>query len=58
MFSHLRLHSCYSFLEALPMPGQLAQAGRDLGMTALALTDHLSLAGAVEFYLACQQVGV
>jgi len=58
MFSHLRLHSCYSFLEGLPTPGQLAQAGRDLGMPALALTDHLSLAGAVEFYLACQQAGV
>ena len=55
---HLRAHSCYSFLEALPTPGQLAQAGRDTGMQALALTDHLSLAGAVEFYLDCQQVGV
>jgi DNA-directed DNA polymerase III PolC len=55
---HLRAHSCYSFLEALPTPGQLAQAGRDTGMKALALTDHLSLAGAVEFYLDCQQVGV
>ena len=55
---HLRAHSCYSFLEALPTPGQLAQAGRDTGMQALALTDHLSLAGAVEFYLDCQQAGV
>jgi DNA polymerase III subunit alpha len=55
---HLRAHSCYSFLEALPTPGQLAQAGRDTGMKALALTDHLSLAGAVEFYLDCQQTGV
>ena len=55
---HLRAHSCYSFLEALPTPGQLAQAGRDTGMPALALTDHLSLAGAVEFYLDCQQTGV
>ncbi len=55
---HLRAHSCYSFLEALPTPGQLAQAGRDTGMHALALTDHLSLAGAVEFYLDCQQTGV
>ena len=55
---HLRAHSCYSFLEALPTPGQLAQAGRDTGMAALGLTDHLSLAGAVEFYLDCQQAGV
>ncbi len=55
---HLHAHSCYSFLEALPTPGQLAQAGRDTGMKALALTDHLSLAGAVEFYLDCQQTGV
>jgi DNA-directed DNA polymerase III PolC len=55
---HLRAHSCYSFLEALPTPEQLAQAGRDTGMPALALTDHLSLAGAVEFYLDCQQAGV
>ena len=54
----LQVHSSYSLLEALPSPAELAAAARRLGYTSLALTDHNSLAGAVEFYLACQKEGV
>lgn len=52
MFIHLHTHSCYSFLEALPSPYELAQQAARLGMPALALTDHHSLTGALEFYQA------
>ncbi|OGO63953.1 MAG: hypothetical protein A2030_07205, partial [Chloroflexi bacterium RBG_19FT_COMBO_50_10] len=57
-FIHLRSHSCYSFLRGLPSPQELAQTAAGMGMTALGLTDHHGLSGAIEFHDACQQVGI
>lgn len=57
MFIHLHTHSYYSFLEGLHSPGDLARTAAAAGMDALALTDH-TLTGAIEFYDACQGVGV
>ncbi|MEA4908724.1 MAG: DNA polymerase III subunit alpha [Anaerolineaceae bacterium] len=58
MFVHLHTHSCFSLLEGLPTPHALAQAAAEAGMPALALTDHITLTGAVEFYTACRAAGV
>lgn len=58
MFCHLHTHSYYSLQEGLAAPGELVRAAQACGMTALALTDHLYLTGAVEFYLACRQAGI
>ncbi len=58
MFVHLRTHSCYSFLEGLPLPAELAYMAAQQGMPALALTDHRWLSGAIEFYDDCLAVGV
>jgi DNA-directed DNA polymerase III PolC len=58
MLIHLHTHSSYSFLEALPSPAGLVQAAVDLGMPALALTDHNRLSGAIEFYAACREAGI
>jgi DNA polymerase-3 subunit alpha len=57
-FIHLRSHSYYSFLRALPSPKILAEMAANLGMPALGLTDHHSLSGAVEFQDACSQAGI
>jgi DNA polymerase-3 subunit alpha len=57
-FVHLHTHSYYSLLDGCSSPQDLAQAAAQAGMTALALTDHNALYGAVEFYDACLQVGV
>ena len=40
------------------MPHELAQAAAGMGMSALGLTDHHGLTGAIEFYDACQQAGI
>ena len=40
------------------MPAELAEQGQALGYTALAITDHDSLSGAMEFAQACAAVGV
>jgi DNA polymerase-3 subunit alpha len=57
-FIHLHTHSYYSFLEGLFSPGELAQTAAKHGMPAVALTDHNSMTGAVEFYDACRGLGV
>lgn len=58
MTAHLHVHSNFSLLEGLPSPQELAEAAAANGMPAIALTDHNSLSGAVEFTLACQSAGV
>ncbi len=58
MFSHLHVHTEYSLLDGLCRIGPLVQRCRDLGMDALAITDHGVLYGAVEFYSACKEAGI
>lgn len=53
MFIHLRTHSHYSLLKALPKIGSLVSKAKSLGMTSLALTDDSNMYGAIEFYKAC-----
>ena len=57
-FVHLHNHSDYSLLDgASPIAGMVARAA-ELRMPALALTDHGSLFGAVEFYQEARKAGV
>lgn len=57
-FVHLHVHSYFSLLQGLCSPASLVQAAAQSGMSAIALTDQLSLAGAVEFALAGKVAGV
>lgn len=57
-FVHLHAHSCYSFLDGASAPEELAHRTAELGMTALALTDHNGVSGAVRFVAACEQYGL
>jgi DNA polymerase-3 subunit alpha len=57
-FVHLHNHSDYSLLDgASPISGMVERAAQ-LAMPALALTDHGSLFGAVEFYQQARKAGV
>jgi DNA polymerase-3 subunit alpha len=57
-FVHLHNHSDYSLLDgASPISGMVERAAA-LAMPALALTDHGSLFGAVEFYQEARKAGV
>ena len=49
-FVHLHVHSEYSLLDGFSKIDKLVQRARQMGMPALALTDHGTLFGAVEFY--------
>ena len=48
-FTHLHVASSYSLRYGTATPRALAARAADLGMPALALTDHGNLYGAVEF---------
>jgi DNA polymerase-3 subunit alpha len=57
-FVHLHCHSHYSLLDgASSIKGMVARA-KELGMNALAITDHGNLYGALEFYQACHNEGI
>ena len=57
-FVPLHLHSQYSILDALASIQDIAGAAAAQKLTAIALTDHGNLYGAIEFYKACIAVGV
>ena len=58
MFIHLHTHSPYSFLDGASNLEDLVRAAAQHGMTALALTDHNSLAAAVKFVACCEDYGM
>ncbi len=57
-FTHLHCHSHYSLLDGLSRIGPLVERTKNLGMEALALTDHGVLYGAVEFYNKARDAGL
>lgn len=54
-FVHLHVHSHYSLLEGLAKVPELVKAAKKRGFSALALTDHGNMYGAIEFYQECEK---
>lgn len=54
-FVHLHVHSEYSLLDGLAPTARLVDQAVKNGQTALALTDHGAMHGAVEFFRACKK---
>ena len=57
-FVHLHVHTEYSLLDGACRIDKAAKRARSLGQTALAVTDHGVMYGAVAFYKACLKEGV
>ena len=57
-FAHLHVHSEYSLLDGACRIGPLVERAKELGQTALAITDHGVMYGAVAFYRACKKEGI
>ncbi len=57
-FVHLHLHSEYSLLDGGNRIDKLVERVKALGMSAVALTDHGNLYGAIEFYTKARAAGV
>ncbi|MCK4962269.1 MAG: PHP domain-containing protein, partial [Anaerolineales bacterium] len=57
-FVHLHVHSEYSLLDGLCRIAPLIERVVELGMPAIALTDHGAMHGAVDFYRTAKSAGV
>lgn len=57
-YIELHAHSCYSLLDGASHPEALVARAAQLGMPALALTDHDALYGAVPFVEAARNAGI
>ncbi|MGI9113474.1 MAG: DNA polymerase III subunit alpha [Chthoniobacterales bacterium] len=57
-FVHLHLHTEYSLLDGAVRMRELMERAVEMGMPAVAMTDHGNLFGAIEFYQAATNAGV
>ncbi|GAC1654559.1 MAG: DNA polymerase III subunit alpha [Candidatus Dormibacteraceae bacterium] len=57
-FVHLHNHTEYSLLDGASRINRLVRRAAELGMPALALTDHGVMYGAVQFYKECLEAGI
>jgi len=57
-FVHLHLHTEYSMLDGACRIKEIPAAARSAGHTAVAITDHGVMYGAVQFYNACKAEGI
>lgn len=57
-FTHLHLHTEYSLLDGFCPIEELLDKAQDLGMKAVAITDHGSMFGVVKFYKECKKRGI
>ncbi len=57
-FVHLHVHTEYSLLDGACRLDRLCSVAKERGQTALAITDHGNLFGAVDFYKAARKHGI
>ncbi len=57
-FVHLHCHTHYSLLDGASRIPELVAHVKALGMSAVAITDHGNLYGAIEFYRECRAAGL
>ena len=57
-FVHLHIHSEFSLLDGANRIKDLPVRAKELGMKAIAITDHGVMYGAIDFYKACKKEGV
>jgi DNA polymerase-3 subunit alpha len=57
-YVHLHNHTQYSLLDGLTRIGPLMEYVKNNGMEAVAMTDHGTLSGAIEFYKEAEATGV
>jgi len=57
-FVHLHLHSQYSILDGAIRIGELVKRAKEMGMPAVAVTDHGNMYGSFELYQKCKKEGI
>ncbi len=57
-FAHLHVHTQYSLLDGFSNIKKLVQRVKDMGMSSVAITDHGTMFGVIEFYNAAVAAGI
>ncbi|HBK84739.1 MAG TPA: DNA polymerase III subunit alpha, partial [Firmicutes bacterium] len=57
-FVHLHVHTEYSLLDGAGRISELVQRAKELQQPALAITDHGTMYGVMEFYQAAKKAGI
>lgn len=57
-FCNLHVHTPYSFLDGLCTIDKLIERVKELGQSAIAVTEHGNMHSAVEFYNKCKKAGI
>lgn len=57
-FAHLHTHTAYSLLDGEGTIPKLIERAKELGQTAMAITDHGNMYGVIEFYECAKQNGI
>jgi len=57
-FVHLHNHTHHSLLDGLTKIPELVKAVKDMGMEAVAVTDHGTMSGVIELYKAANDIGI
>jgi DNA polymerase-3 subunit alpha len=57
-FVHLHTHTHYSLLDGLTRVDELVERTKELGMEAVAITDHGVMYGVIEFYQKAKKAGI
>ncbi len=58
MYVELHCHSAFSFLDGASLPDELVPTALELGYEALALTDHNTVSGSMEFAVSARALGL
>jgi len=57
-FVHLHLHTQYSLLDGAIRLKDLIPTAKEMGVPAIAQTDHGNMFGAIDFYIRCKEAGI
>ncbi len=57
-FVHLHVHTVYSLLDGFSNVKKLVKRAREMEMPALAITDHGTMFGVIEFFNAATEAGI
>jgi DNA polymerase III subunit alpha len=57
-FVHLHVHTEFSLLDGLSRIKRLVNRAKELNMPAMAITDHGTMFGVIDFYNACRDAGI
>jgi len=57
-FVHHHCHSSYSTLDGAMTPLQIAERIKEIGQSAVAITDHGNMHGVIKFWDACKKTGI